>query len=123
MAEKKDIKNAKKIDDNDLNKVSGGAFWTKYSNEEYEEAGVTLVFPTPLVIWGYKFRGMEINEKQADAIVKFYKENGRQPENITEVYRLYRDEIDSLQNIVCKNPVYRTDNVVNGSVTYKELNI
>lgn len=41
-------KNAKKIEDNDHNKVSGGGYLSSYTDEEYETAGIEVVGPAKL---------------------------------------------------------------------------
>lgn len=41
-------KNAKKIEDNDHNKVSGGGYLSSYTDEEYEAAGIEVVGPAKL---------------------------------------------------------------------------
>ncbi|MCR5096695.1 MAG: hypothetical protein K6A70_08155 [Erysipelotrichaceae bacterium] len=66
------------------------------TDEEYKAAGVELVFANWFGNWGYKFQGVEIDLKKANALVKFYKDFGRPAESITECYRYYRNEMDSI---------------------------
>ncbi len=94
MADNK-VNNENNLKDKDLDKVSGGGMFSDHTDEEYAAAGVELVGANWFGNMGYKFQGGEINLKQANALVKFYKNCGRKAENLREVYRLYRDEIDS----------------------------
>ena len=79
MAENKIIENAKRIEDGELDKVSGGALISDYSDSEYEDAGVEVVGSG--IIWnsGYKLRSTkeEISWVEASYAVWFKKEHGR----------------------------------------------
>ena len=96
MAENNKIENENNLKDKDLDKVSGGGLFSDHTDEEYEAAGVELVFANWFGNWGYKFQGVEIDLKKANALVKFYQNFGRPAESITECYRYYRNEMDSI---------------------------
>lgn len=78
-----------------IEKSSGGGFFSDHTDEEYKAAGVELVFANWFGNWGYKFQGVEIDLKKANALVKFYQNFGRPAESITECYRYYRNEMNS----------------------------
>ena len=64
--------NKKKFDDKTLDKVDGGGFFSKYSDEEYAAAGVEIVGPGTFYNDGYKFKGKDITTEQAERLAFFY---------------------------------------------------
>ena len=80
-------KNAKKIEDNDLNEVSGGGYLSSYTDEEYEAAGIEVVGPGKLWNDGYKLKetGETLNAALANWAVSFYKEYKRPAKNLNEI--------------------------------------
>ena len=49
----------KKINDKKLEQVSGGGLFSRHSDKEYAEAGVTVVGPGTFYNDGYAFKGKE----------------------------------------------------------------
>ena len=98
MAENKKIENAKKIEDGELDKVSGGALISDYSDSEYEDAGVEVVGSG--IIWnsGYKLRSTqeEISWVQAYYAVWFKKDHGRPVRDKAELLQFIAKKEDSI---------------------------
>ena len=98
MAENKKIENAKRIEDGELDKVSGGALISDYSDSEYEDAGVEVVGSG--IIWnsGYKLRSTkeEISWVEAAYAVWFKKEHGRPVRDKTELLQFIAKKEDSI---------------------------
>ena len=64
--------NKKKLEDKKLDKVNGGGFFSKYSDEEYAAAGVEIVGPGTWYNDGYRFKGKDITTEQAEMLGFFY---------------------------------------------------
>lgn len=72
MTENKDIENTKKMNDSDLDKVSGGAFFQDFSDDQYNNAGVEIVKPDSNNKGCFIFDGEKISRDEAGTIVDFY---------------------------------------------------
>ena len=62
----------KALSDKKLDKVDGGGFFSKYSDEEYAAAGVEIVGPGMFYNDGYRFKGKDITTEQAEKLAFFY---------------------------------------------------
>ncbi len=80
------------IEDHDLERVSGGSYFSNFSKEEYKDAGVEIIKPGLLWNGGYKFRGRKISNDDASALVYFYQEFGRKAGSVQEAVDWYEDE-------------------------------
>ena len=71
----------------EVEQVTGGTFLSnKYENAEYAEAGITVEKHTILkdeFIW----KGQHLNHSDANAVVAFYRKNGRAPASLAETER------------------------------------
>ena len=98
MAENKKIENAKKIEDNELDKVSGGALISDYSDSEYEDAGVEVIGSG--IIWnsGYKLKSTqeEISRVEASYAVWFKKDYNRPVIDKAELKKFIAKKEDSI---------------------------
>ena len=90
MAENKKIENAKKIEDNDLDKVSGGALFG-YPVAKYNEAGIDVIGPGIIYNDGYILRasGEELDEDEANWGVQFYEDMGRPANSYAEIEKWF----------------------------------
>jgi hypothetical protein len=78
MAENKKIENAKKIEDESLDKVTGGGLFSTYSEAEFNRAGVEVIG------WGYLWNdgyrlmtsGEELGMNDAEEAVIYHKYKG-----------------------------------------------
>ena len=76
----------KEIKTNELEKVSGGNFLpNSYSKAEYAECGI-IVIDHIIELDDFYWKGIKVWFYEADAIVRFVKENGRQPDTVDEAY-------------------------------------
>ena len=71
----------------EIEQVTGGTFLpNKYENAEYAEAGITVVKHTILkddFIW----KGQHLDHGDANAVMAFYRKNGRVPASLAETER------------------------------------
>ena len=78
MAENDKFNNAKKLEDGDLDKVSGGGLFSTYDEQEYRDAGLEFKWGA---LWNgtYTLRtsGEELSWNEADNAVVFKKYNHR----------------------------------------------
>ena len=87
MAEKKKIENAKKIEDESLDKVTGGGLFSTYSEAKFNAAGVEVIG------WGYLWNdgyrlmssGEEIGMSDAEEAVFYYEKTGAWAPNKAEL--------------------------------------
>ena len=77
----------KKFEDKDLEKVSGGAWISTFSDEEYNDAGVKVIGSGTVWNSGYKFilTDEELSWVEADAAVTFKRRNGRKAISKAEI--------------------------------------
>ena len=71
--------NAKELNINEMEQVSGGTFDdNKYKDAEYEAVGIKIVshWLAPNEFW---WKGKNIGHTKANAVVLFNRHNGRQP--------------------------------------------
>ncbi len=101
MAENKNNLNTKMIDEDDLNKVSGGAFTAKYSDEEYWDAGVMPVSFAGL--WNHTYvlqtSGEELGWVEAEEAVIFKQYKGRKANSKAEIKNFMKNEWPRLAGI------------------------
>ena len=79
----------KKIDDKKLAEVNGGGFFSKYSDDEYAKAGVTVIGPGVLYNDGYEFRGQSIDTDTANKLAFFYYMKDYPADSIQEAEEYY----------------------------------
>ena len=93
MAENEKFNNSKSLEDGDLDKVSGGGFFSKYSDKKYEEAGVEVKGSGNLWNDGYKLNasGEELSMDWAERAVLFYDCYHRPAKSLNEIKRFYTD--------------------------------
>ena len=93
MAENNKIEETKKIEDENLDKATGGSLFSRCSNEEYEAAGVEIIDPGVLWNGDYKLKetGEWLDNKDAYYAVKFFKDVGRPAHQKAEIFDLYRN--------------------------------
>ena len=66
----KDKKN--KINEEELEKVSGGGLFSPYTDSTFNEAGVEIVGAGNFYNDGYRFNGKDISDEEAKCLVEFY---------------------------------------------------
>ena len=74
----------RKLDDEQIEKVSGGGFFSPYDDEDYHAAGVEIIGPGKWYNDGYKFQGQEIKSGEATILVEFFFKNGRIASSVEE---------------------------------------
>jgi hypothetical protein len=81
-------KTIKKITDEEMTTVAGGGWMDKYSDEEYDAAGITILNPGWAWNEGYFLRNSEeyIDEALANKAVRFFKKFGRSASCTKEIY-------------------------------------
>lgn len=79
----------KKINDKKLEQVSGGGLFSRHSDKEYAEAGVTVVGPGTFYNDGYAFKGKEISTEDAHMLVFFYYYHDYPAESVEEAREYY----------------------------------
>ena len=92
MSKKKEIEDVKKIEDNDLDKVSGAGFFSAYSDSRYAEAGVSVIGSGDWYNDGYRLvaSGEELTTQLANLAVKYYDLTGVPAGNIEEIRRAFK---------------------------------
>lgn len=70
------MENEKKINEEQLNDVNGGGLFDKYSDDEYEAAGMEVVGSGFFYNDGYRFKGQDISDDDAIILVKYNKHFG-----------------------------------------------
>ena len=92
MKENKKIEDINKIKEDDLEKVSGGAFFSAYSDARYNEAGVIVVGSGDWYNDGYRLAnsGEDLTTQLANLAVKYYDITGVPASNIEEIRRAFR---------------------------------
>ena len=72
---------------NDLEKVSGGAFFDRYSIEDYNRAGVEVGDPGSWFNDSYRLiaSGETLNIDQAEGAIAYYERYGRPAINVTQI--------------------------------------
>ncbi|MBR2676142.1 MAG: hypothetical protein IKE28_04450 [Solobacterium sp.] len=78
----------RKIEETELDNVSGGGLMDKYSDEEYDAAGITILDPGWIANDGYFLRNSKeyIDEDLANKAVRFFKKYGRSASCSKEIY-------------------------------------
>ncbi len=84
----------KNINENDLEKVSGGAIFKDFDDDTYNSAGVEITGPGSAYGEGFWFKGERIQRDEAGIIVDFYHFFGRQPGSSEEAMDWYRNSLD-----------------------------
>ncbi len=94
---KEDIK---KIKDDDLDKVSGGGFFSAYSVSRYNEAGVTVIGAGNVYNDGYKLTasGEELTTQLANLAVKYYDMTGVPAWEVEEIRRAFKTTSEYREN-------------------------
>ena len=82
-------KENKKIDEQKLENVSGGGFFSEYSDEDYSKAGVEVVGSGILWNDGYKFQGKEISTEDANKLAFFTYYKGYAAGSLQEAREFY----------------------------------
>ena len=87
MADNNKQKNENMINDEDIEKVSGGGWISTFSDEEYNDAGVKVIGSGRIWNSGYEFilTGDELNWVEADAAVTFKRRYGRKAISKAEI--------------------------------------
>ena len=94
---KEDIK---KIKDDDLDKVSGVGFFSAYSVDRYNEAGVTVIGAGNWYNDGYKLTasGEDLTAQLANLAVKYYDLTGVPAWEVEEIRRAFRTTSEYREN-------------------------
>ena len=71
------MSDTKKLEDEQIEKVAGGGFFSPYDDEEYIAAGIEIIGPGRFYNDGYRFQDQEITSGEATILVEFYKFHGR----------------------------------------------
>ena len=90
-------KDNKKIEDEKLDKVSGGGLFDMYTEGDYNAAGVEVIGWGYLYNDGYKFQGKEISSTDANRLVFFTGYNGRPAYSLEEAYEFYEYMVGILE--------------------------
>ena len=98
MADSRKYDNAIKIEDSELDEVSGGSLLSNYSDEEYLAAGVEILKPGFFKNGGYKLiaSGEELGWLEARYAVRLFKELGRPAKNFKEIFNRYQKVFDNM---------------------------
>lgn len=77
----------------DLEQASGGTFNdNRYSDSEYASVGISVV--SHLIARNeFWWNGQDIGHDNANMVVRFCKENGRQPSSLKEAFDYYLENI------------------------------
>jgi hypothetical protein len=93
MEEKKNNSNVQMLEEEDLDKVSGGGFFSTYDEQEYRDAGLDFEWG---VLWNgtYTLRtsGEELSWNEAENAVIYKKYMGRPASSKAEINRFMRDD-------------------------------
>lgn len=73
----------------ELEQVSGGALFSKYSVDEYNKAGVMVIGVGLIYNDGYRYEGKEITPYEANCLTLYYLWYGRRASSIDEAEQLY----------------------------------
>ena len=92
MTKDKKTENISKIEDADLDKVSGGGFFSAYSVSRYNEAGVTVIGAGNLYNDGYILTasGENLTAQLANLAVKYYDLTGVPAWEVEEIRRAFK---------------------------------
>ena len=78
------MRETKRLEDEQIEKVSGGGFFSPYDDEDYAAAGVEVIGPGRFWNDGYRFQGKEIESGEATYLVEFYRKHGRVASSLQE---------------------------------------
>ena len=79
----------KKLDINELENVTGGSITSRYSDSEYEAAGITVEGSGWLYNDGYRYQNAPIHEEEADALVYFYQKYNYHSSSVRHALEIY----------------------------------
>lgn len=84
--------NTNKINDDNIEKVSGGGFFSAYSDNRYNEAGVEVIGSGSLWNDGYRLMasGEKLTAEQANWAVSYYDKTGVAASNLEEIRRFFK---------------------------------
>ncbi len=93
MIENKNTVNAQKLTDPDLDKVSGGAFFKDFSDDQYNAAGVSVTESADHLHGSFSFKGETIQREEAGIIVDYYHFFGCPPLSAQQAMDWYRNSL------------------------------
>ena len=82
-------KDSETLQDQEAKEVSGGGWFSQWSDEQYRAGGVEIVGPGILWNSGYKFRGKKIETFQANALALYANINGHPADSVEEAVVFY----------------------------------
>ena len=96
MTENKKPQDINRLKDEDLNKVSGGGFFSAYSTSRYNEAGVTVIGEGDWYNDGYELTASheKISAEMANWAVKYYDLTGVPAWEVEEIRRTFKISSD-----------------------------